>query len=129
MEPREYELPNPNKQNQGIVDGRAAGANPPQAKVLGDTVIDTDASADSPVIDTSAFRGPESSVTSQDVHQGYGHPGSGMSSKEARHGGKQQYREHEGSGVSQWGSQKTKDVELDRAQRPTGDNVGPTSGV
>lgn len=129
MQPREYQLPDPNKQNQGIVDGRAEGANPPQAKVLDDTVIDLDASSETPTVDTSAFRGPGSSVTSQEVHKGFGHPGSGMSSKEARHDGKYQHRESEGQGASQWGPPQSKDVELDRAQRPTGDKVGPTSGV
>ncbi|KXN93399.1 hypothetical protein AN958_00323 [Leucoagaricus sp. SymC.cos] len=124
MQPR-----NQPKANHGIVDGRPEGANPPLPKVLGDTVIDPDASAETPAVDTSAFPGPESATTSKGVHQGFGHPGSGMSSKEERHGGKHQYRKSEGQGVSQWGPPKTKDVELDRAQRPTGDNVGPTSGV
>lgn len=97
--------------------------------MLDDTFIDLDASAETPPTDNSAFRGPDSSVTSQDVHKGFGHPGSGMSSKEERHGGKHQTRKSEGQGVSQWGPPKVKDIELDRAQRPTGDNVGPTSPV
>jgi len=49
-----------------------------------------------------------------------------MSSKEVRHDGKP-HREKEGT--SQLGHPKNQDVELDRAQRRTGNNVGPTSGV
>jgi len=49
-----------------------------------------------------------------------------MSSKEVRHDGKP-HREKEGT--SQLGHPKNQVVELDRAQRRTGNNVGPTSGV
>lgn len=100
--------------------------NPSPSKVISDVIIDTDAGSAPSEEDTSEFRGPELSTTSKDVHQGFGHPGSGMSSKEVRHDGKP-HREKEGA--SQLGHPKSKDVELDRAQRPTGNNIGPTSGV
>lgn len=115
-----------------LTNSRHAGAGPPQSKVLGDTVIDLDASTESGesgLLNTSAFPGPPSSATSQDVHKGLGHPGSGMNSKEARHDGKQQTNKKPGQGVGQWGPPKEKKVELDRGQRVTGDNIGPTSSV
>jgi len=49
-----------------------------------------------------------------------------MSSKEVRHDGKP-HREKEGA--SQLGHHKNQDFELDRAQRRTGNNVVPISGV
>jgi hypothetical protein len=110
-------------------NSRHAGAGPPQAKVLGDTIIDLNASTESGesgLLNASALPGPPSSATSQDVHQGLGHPGSGMTSKEARH---EQTHEKKGQGVGQWGPPKEKNVELDRGQRVVGDDVGPTSGV
>ncbi|EKM79069.1 hypothetical protein AGABI1DRAFT_106677 [Agaricus bisporus var. burnettii JB137-S8] len=128
MEPKEYEQPSSNKFNQGIRDNRPEGAGPPQAKVLGDTIIDSDASAESG-LNNSAFPGPPSSATSQDVHQGLGHPGSGMTSKEVRHDGRQQTHKGQGQGAVQWGPPKEREVELERGQRVSGDNVGPTSPV
>lgn len=51
-----------------------------------------------------------------------GQPGSGMTSSELHHDG-QHGRKREGEGVDQWGPPGQKNVELDRAQRVTGNDL------
>ncbi|KAF8636225.1 hypothetical protein AX17_003711 [Amanita inopinata Kibby_2008] len=105
--PAEYHF-GENKQNQGIVEGRR------EAKVVMDTASDPDASAaPSETVQSNQMAG----ATSQDVHEGLGHPGSGMSSKELRHDG-QPGRHRRGQGVSQFGPPKTRDVDwIERKER------------
>ncbi|SJL14427.1 uncharacterized protein ARMOST_17884 [Armillaria ostoyae] len=82
--------------NEGIVDGRPAGWQP----VTLDTVVDRDATASGESGPTQKLPG----VTSKDVYQSTGKPGSGMSSKELRHDG-QPGRKKEGLGLeARWGT-------------------------
>ncbi|KAG7085547.1 hypothetical protein E1B28_003104 [Marasmius oreades] len=106
--------------NQGIVDGRPEGQNPPRAPVTRDTVVDKDASLSesSGPMYTSASD-TLGGATSADVTQSMGYPGSGMSSKELHHDGKPG-RKRDGQGVDQWGPPGVAQTELDRAQRETG---------
>ncbi|PBK68233.1 hypothetical protein ARMSODRAFT_1085535 [Armillaria solidipes] len=84
--------------NQGIVDSRPAGRQPSPQPVILDTVVDRDATGESGP--TQELPG----VTSKDVHQSTGKPGSGMSSKELRHDG-QPGRKKEGLGLeARWGT-------------------------
>ncbi|KAK0473650.1 hypothetical protein EDD18DRAFT_1224761 [Armillaria luteobubalina] len=67
------------KKNQGIVDGHPAGRQPSPRPVTLDTIVDRNATSES---------GPMQElpgVTSKDVYQSTGQPGSGMSSKELQH--------------------------------------------
>lgn len=66
--------------------------------VVLDTFVDKDASATSPLV----TRASDTLIgaTSADVHDGLGHPGQGMSSKELRHDG-QPGRKRHGEGVDQ----------------------------
>ncbi|KAG1879241.1 hypothetical protein F4604DRAFT_1753825 [Suillus subluteus] len=86
--------------NQGIIDGRPEGQQPRAAPVTLDTYVDEDASANTPLV----TRASDTLVgaTSADVHDGLGHPGQGMSSKELRHDG-QPGRKRHGQGTDQFG--------------------------
>lgn len=86
--------------NQGIVDGRPEGQQPHAAPITLDTYVDEDASADIPVL----TRASDTLVgaTSADVHDGLGHSGQGMTSKELRHDG-QPGRKRHGQGTDQFG--------------------------
>ncbi|KAG2101537.1 hypothetical protein BD769DRAFT_187115 [Suillus cothurnatus] len=86
--------------NQGIIDGRPEGQQPHAAPVTLDTYVDEDASANTPFV----TRASDTLVgaTSADVHDGLGHPGQGMSSKELRHDG-QPGRKRHGQGTDQFG--------------------------
>ncbi|KAE8379561.1 hypothetical protein BDV26DRAFT_291160 [Aspergillus bertholletiae] len=57
-----------------------------------------------------------SGATSQDVHTGLGHPGSGQTSAELRHDG-QQHRKNPGSGLESISASKVPGFERDEAQR------------
>ncbi|KAG1822630.1 uncharacterized protein BJ212DRAFT_1263798 [Suillus subaureus] len=78
--------------NQGIIDGRPEGQQPRAAPVTLDTYVDEDASANTPLV----TRASDTLVgaTSADVHDGLGHPGQGMSSKELRHDGQPGRKRH-----------------------------------
>ncbi|KAK0451187.1 uncharacterized protein EV420DRAFT_1274363, partial [Desarmillaria tabescens] len=84
--------------NLGIIDGRPAGRQPSPQPVTLNTVVDRDP------IDQSCLSQELLGVTSKDVHQSTGKPGSGMSSKELRHDG-QPGRKKEGLGLeARWGA-------------------------
>ena len=73
--------------NQGIVDGRPEGQNPPSAPIQLDTYIDRDASA----LPTEQGVSAESTLvgaTSRDMRDSTGAPGSGMTSQEIHHDGR-----------------------------------------
>ncbi|KAK1232881.1 hypothetical protein PQX77_003994 [Marasmius sp. AFHP31] len=105
--------------NQGIVDGRPKGQNPPRAPIQRDTVVDKDASLES----SDAMRPRAADIlggtTSADVHNNtMGKPGSGQTSSELHHDGAAG-RKRDGQGASRWGPPGQASVELDRAQRET----------
>lgn len=76
-----------------------AGQKPPKAPVTLDTYVDKDASTTPHVTRASDTL---TGATSADVHDGLGHPGQGMSSKELRHDG-QPGRKRQEKGVEQFG--------------------------
>ncbi|TFK38970.1 hypothetical protein BDQ12DRAFT_604550 [Crucibulum laeve] len=98
-------------ENMGIVDGRPEGRQPDPAKVTVDTYVDPDASASEPFQRSAEFNG----ATSKDVHDHYGHPGSGITS---------QSRKREPVGISQWGPPSEKEKVLSRATRPNETETG-----
>jgi hypothetical protein len=84
-----------------------SGQQPCAAPVTLDTYVDEDASADTPPV----TRASDTLVgaTSADVHDGLGHPGHGMSSKELRHDG-QPGRKKQGQGTDQFGQGRAGDT-------------------
>ncbi|KLO05678.1 hypothetical protein SCHPADRAFT_946714 [Schizopora paradoxa] len=70
---------------------------------------------DSRVVDRSPFADPITAedtmtgATSQDVHDGLGDPGSGMTSSEEKHGGAH-HRKREGTGAEQFGQPSAHDL-------------------
>ncbi|THV07377.1 hypothetical protein K435DRAFT_643785 [Dendrothele bispora CBS 962.96] len=115
--------------NQGIVDGRQEGQQPPPAPVTLDTYVDSDASLQSrhptrmnagqnPTMDPPPLPG----ATSGEVEAGVGDrfkPTSGMTSKELHNNG-MSGKKRDSQGISQWGPPGQQNVELDRAGRVTG---------
>ncbi|KAK0219140.1 hypothetical protein IW262DRAFT_1462767 [Armillaria fumosa] len=84
--------------NQGIVDGRPAGRQPSPQPVGLNTIVDRNATGESGP--TQELPG----VTSKDVYQSTGQPGSGMSSKELQHDG-QPGRKKDSLGLeARWGT-------------------------
>lgn len=79
-----------------MVDLYCVGANPDAAPVTLDTVVDKDASAQTPR--SSAPHDTLPGATSKDLHGGIGVPASGMTSSEMHHNG-QGGRKREGFGV------------------------------
>ncbi|KAI6147158.1 hypothetical protein BKA82DRAFT_10935 [Pisolithus tinctorius] len=88
--------------NQGIVDGRPEGRQPPPASVVLDTVVDRNASTDDPTLQHPSASSTLTGATSKDVYHGLGMPVQGMSSQEAHHDG-QPGRKRRGEGVEQFG--------------------------
>ncbi|KIK57705.1 hypothetical protein GYMLUDRAFT_228745 [Collybiopsis luxurians FD-317 M1] len=76
--------------NQGIIDGRPEGQQPPRAPVTFDTVVDKDASLSNPQQSSASHTSASATLngaTSLEVDDSLGKPGSGMTSKELRHDG------------------------------------------
>ena len=101
--------------NQGIVDGRPEGQNPPSAPTQLDTYVDRDASASSTEQGVSA-ESTLGGATSRDVHDSLGAPGSGMTSQETAHDG-QHGRKRNPYGLDGTGNPGHKEQVLEREQR------------
>ncbi|KAF7329200.1 hypothetical protein MKEN_00180600 [Mycena kentingensis (nom. inval.)] len=100
-------------QNQGIVDGRAAGAPVPAAPVTLDSYTDKDATGRDPAstrLGALDFPG----AASKDVHVGLGQPVYGETSNELRHDGQRGRKKQEIGVENAHGSraQQPKDVEI-----------------
>ncbi|KII86604.1 hypothetical protein PLICRDRAFT_177361 [Plicaturopsis crispa FD-325 SS-3] len=103
--------------NQGIVDGRPVGQQPPKSVTLDqDNFLDPDASASAPV--RTSASDTLTGATSQDVYASSGQPSNTQTSQEVHHDG-QPGRKRHAEGIDQWGPPGTKETELSRAERDT----------